>query len=53
MRGDPADKVVPRHERAAKDGWNVLLDKHLADHRSQFDRTRLDLGASTPEILPS
>jgi alpha-L-fucosidase 2 len=50
MRGDPADKVAPRLERATKDGWLYLLEKHLADHRSLFERTRLDLGASAPEI---
>jgi alpha-L-fucosidase 2 len=48
MRGDPADKVVPRLVQAAKDGWKSLLEKHIADHRSLFDRVRLNLGASAP-----
>ncbi|MEI6176921.1 MAG: glycoside hydrolase family 95 protein, partial [Verrucomicrobiota bacterium] len=50
MRGDPADKIVPRIDRATKEGWKSLLEKHIADHRSLFDRTRLNLGASAPEI---
>jgi len=50
MRGDPADKVAPRIEQASKNGWQKVLEKHLADHRSLFDRTRLNLGASKPEI---
>jgi alpha-L-fucosidase 2 len=50
MRGDPAGKVAPRIERAAQQGWQDLLEKHLADHRMLFDRVRLDLGATEPEI---
>jgi alpha-L-fucosidase 2 len=50
MRGDPGEKVSKRLESAIKKGWRPLLENHLADHRSLFDRTRLNLGASAPEI---
>lgn len=50
MRGDPADKVAPRMESAAKVGWPSLLEKHVADHAALFDRVRLNLGASAPDI---
>ena len=50
MRGDPADKVALRLKQAAKDGWQAVLQKHLADHRALFDRVRIDLGASAPEV---
>lgn len=50
MRGDPTEKVVQRLDRAAKDGWASLLEKHVADHASLFDRVWLNLGASEPEV---
>ena len=50
IRGDPSEKVAPRLANAAKEGWASLLQKHVADHAALFDRVRLNLGASAPDI---
>jgi alpha-L-fucosidase 2 len=50
MQGDPADKVASRLASAAKNGWPSLLEKHVADHAALFNRVRIDLGASAPDV---
>ncbi len=44
MQGDPAEKLAIRLDKAAKQNWKTLVDRHEKDYRALFDRVSLDLG---------
>ena len=50
MKGDPAGELKNRLDKAAKQNWKTLLDRHEKDYRALFDRVSLDLGKTAPKI---
>jgi alpha-L-fucosidase 2 len=49
--GRTADTIV---EKAARKMWDTLLDDHMAEHRSHFNRVHLDLAGETErDALPT
>ncbi len=50
MLGDPAEKLATRLDKAAKQNWKSLLDRHEKDYRTLFDRVSLDLGKTASEF---
>jgi alpha-L-fucosidase 2 len=51
MEGEAAARVTPPLDAAVKKGWKGLLDEHVADHRSLFDRVSIDLGTTPAGVL--
>ncbi len=48
--GAVANRVL---DDAARKSWDKLLDDHIAEHRSYFDRVSIDLGTSAQDQLPT
>ncbi|WP_424528902.1 glycosyl hydrolase family 95 catalytic domain-containing protein [Sphaerisporangium viridialbum] len=46
----PHDKVTRAVDQAAGKSFDQLKRAHVADYRQLFDRVRLDLGQSTPQV---
>ncbi len=51
LTGDPEALVAARLDAAAKRSVDELRQRHVADHRSQFDRLHIDLGSSPAEAI--
>jgi alpha-L-fucosidase 2 len=50
---DPHRRITERVDDAADEGWRDLLDDHVDDYRTLFDRVELDLGADLPDDVPT
>jgi alpha-L-fucosidase 2 len=40
-------------DKAARKSWSEIVQDHVAEHRSLFDRVSIDLGASAQDALPT
>ena len=50
-REHPHARIVERLEKASKKGYGELLEEHISDYESLFNRVVLDLGAAPAETL--
>lgn len=51
MRGNPADKVVPRMKAALTKSWCELSQAHQRDYSALYDRVVLDLGKTNTDVV--
>ncbi len=47
---DPHEQIVKTLRKAEEKGYKELLENHLSDYKSFFDRVYLDLGEELPQI---
>lgn len=47
---DPHDQIVKTLKKAEDKGYKELLENHLSDYKSFFDRVCLDLGEELPQV---
>lgn len=52
-RSDPAAAAQEQIENAARQSFETLRDRHIAEHQRLFGRVRLDLGKSENTALPT
>ena len=53
VSGDPEARITARMEAAVDQGFDALLDAHLAEHRRLFRRLDIDLGRTEVADLPT
>ncbi|MFF2389150.1 glycoside hydrolase N-terminal domain-containing protein [Agromyces sp. NPDC058104] len=47
---DPHAELTQRVDSAVADGYDVVLERHLADYQELFSRVNFDVGATVPDI---
>lgn len=50
---DPAQAAVDQAQAALEKGWPALLEEHVAEYRSYFDRVELELDEKPVSVLPT
>ncbi len=50
MKGDPADKVIPRLKKATGKKWSDLLKNHISDYQSFYNRVSINIGKSDAKL---
>jgi len=53
VSGDPEARIAARMTAAAGEGFDALLEAHLAEHRRLFRRLDIDLGRTEAADLPT
>jgi len=50
---DPHERVEKRLREAREKGFDKLLEEHLADYRTYYNRVKLDIGSSGKDNIPT
>jgi len=50
---NPTEIVKGKIDRSDGKGWNEILEDHISEHRSIFDRVQIDLGGHEKDSIPT